>query len=43
MVRQAIRRAVLEAGPCLVEAMSLCQIATASEALAGTALAVIDD
>ena len=36
MVRQAVRRAVLEAGPCLVEAMSLCQVAASSEALAGT-------
>ena len=35
LVRQAARRAVLESGPCLVEAMSLCQVSTASEALAG--------
>ena len=33
--RQAFRRAILEAGPRLVEAMFLCEIATASEALSG--------
>ena len=33
--RQAFRRAVLEAGPRLVEAMFLCQVSTASEALSG--------
>lgn len=35
MTRQAVRRAVMEAGPCLVEAMSLCEVSAASEALAG--------
>lgn len=34
--RQAFRRAVLEGGPRLVEAMFLCQVSTASEALSGT-------
>ena len=33
--RQAFRRAVLEGGPRLVEAMFLCQVSTASEALSG--------
>lgn len=36
MTRQAVRRAVMEAGPCLVEAMSLCEVSAASEALAGS-------
>ena len=35
--RQAFRRAVLEGGPRLVEAMFLCQVSTASEALSGAA------
>ena len=35
--RQAFRRAVLEGGPRLVEAMFLCQVSTASEALSGVA------
>ena len=38
--RQAFRRAILEAGPRLVEAMFLCEIATASEALSGGHLSV---
>ncbi|KAK9818827.1 hypothetical protein WJX74_007698 [Apatococcus lobatus] len=33
--RQAFRRALLEANPRLVEAMFLCEVATASEALSG--------
>ena len=33
--RQAFRKAVLEGGPRLVEAMFLCQVSTASEALSG--------
>ena len=36
--RQAFRRAVLEGGPRLVEAMFLCQVSTASEALSGALL-----
>ena len=36
--RQAFRRAVLEGGPRLVEAMFLCQVSTASEALSGVLL-----
>ncbi|KAK9794308.1 hypothetical protein WJX73_002877 [Symbiochloris irregularis] len=35
VMRQAVRRAVLEAGPCLVEAMSLCEVSATSDALAG--------
>lgn len=36
--RQAFRRALLEANPRLVEAMFLCEVATASEALSGLPL-----
>lgn len=41
--RQAFRRAILEAGPRLVEAMFLCEIATASEALSGGHLSAYFD
>ena len=34
-VRQAIRRAVTEAHPRLVEAMFLCEVSSAAEALSG--------
>ena len=34
-MRQAVRRAVSAAGPRLVEAMLLCEVAAAAEALAG--------
>lgn len=35
VAKQVFRRALLEAGPRLVEAMFLCEISTTSEALAG--------
>lgn len=35
-MRQAVRRAVAAAGPRLVEAMLLCEVAASAEALAGT-------
>ena len=38
VMRQAVRRAVMEAGPCLVEAMSLCEVSATSDALAGARL-----
>lgn len=34
-VRQAIRRAVLEANPRLVEAMFLCEVSSSAEVLSG--------
>lgn len=36
-VRQAIRRAVLEANPRLVEAMFLCEVSSSAEVLSGSA------
>ena len=38
LARQALRRAVLEGVPCLVEAMFLCEVTATAEALSGILL-----
>lgn len=43
VARHAFRRAVMEADPRLVEAMFLCEVTTASEALSGSMVRVLID
>ena len=42
VARQALRRAVIEAEPRLVEAMFLCEVAAASDVLSGASVELVE-